>query len=132
MKHMAFCLTVLLTTVCFARQQGQPPPDMQQLSHGTPPAFPSHPQLHGQPAQPPDMKAPPPRPISTEEAQQQITAHLISEPALAQSKVGAHVTNSSVVLRGRVASEEQHDLAVRIARSYAGDRKIVDKVKVTQ
>jgi osmotically-inducible protein OsmY len=37
-----------------------------------------------------------------------------------------------VILTGTVASEEQHDLALRIAQSYAGDRKIVDKIKLTQ
>ena len=39
---------------------------------------------------------------------------------------------NSVILTGRVDSEQQHDLALRIAQSYAGDRKIVDKIKVAQ
>jgi len=39
---------------------------------------------------------------------------------------------NTVLLTGNVDSEQQHDLALRIAQSYAGDRKIVDKIKVTQ
>ena len=39
---------------------------------------------------------------------------------------------SSVVLTGRVESDLQHDLALRLVRSYAADRKLVDKVRVPQ
>ena len=37
-----------------------------------------------------------------------------------------------LVLTGNVDTETQHDLALRIAQSYAGDRRIVDKIKVKQ
>jgi osmotically-inducible protein OsmY len=77
---------------------------------------------------PPDQEAPP-RGLSTPEVQQQIQQGLNSEPALRNSNVGVHVDENSVILIGWVDSENQHDLARRIARSYAGDRKIVDKIK---
>jgi len=80
---------------------------------------------------PPDQEAPP-QGLSTPEVQQQIQQGLNSEPALRNSNVGVHVDENSVILTGTVNSEEQHDLALRIARSYAGDRKIVDKIKLTQ
>ncbi len=80
---------------------------------------------------PPDQEAPP-RALSTPEVQQQIQRGLNSEPALRNSDVGAHVDKNSVILTGTVDSEQQHDLAVRIAQSYAGDRKIVDKIKIMQ
>jgi osmotically-inducible protein OsmY len=51
---------------------------------------------------------------------------------LRNSNVGVHVDENSVILTGAVDSEQQHDLALRIAQSYAGDRKIVDKIKVMQ
>jgi len=35
-------------------------------------------------------------------------------------------------LTGTVESDLQHDLALRIVRSCAGDRKLVDKVEVPQ
>jgi osmotically-inducible protein OsmY len=70
--------------------------------------------------------------MSSERVEQQITQHLSSEPALAKISVDAKVDESSVVLTGSVDTETQHDLAVRIAQSYAGDRKLVDKIKVRQ
>lgn len=49
MKQIAFCFTLLLATMCFAQQQGQPPPDTQQSPYRTPPTFPGEPQAPGQP-----------------------------------------------------------------------------------
>jgi CBS domain-containing protein len=73
---------------------------------------------------PPDQEAPrQPQTLSTPEVRQQIQQGLNSEPALRNSKVGVHVDENSVILTGTVSTEEQHDLAVQIAQSYAGDRK---------
>jgi osmotically-inducible protein OsmY len=36
------------------------------------------------------------------------------------------------VLSGTVDDERQHDLALRIAQSYAGDRRIVDNIQIGQ
>jgi osmotically-inducible protein OsmY len=44
--------------------------------------------------------------------------------------VGVKTTDKSVTLTGSVDTERQHDLALRIAQSYAGDRKVVDKLKI--
>jgi osmotically-inducible protein OsmY len=79
---------------------------------------------------PPDEKAPPPEAMSTNEVQQQITTHLNSEPTLERTNLDAQVSDNSVVLTGNVASEEEHDLALQIAEFYAGNRRIVDKIKV--
>jgi osmotically-inducible protein OsmY len=81
---------------------------------------------------PPDTKAPPPDELSTAEVEQQIQDKLTSEPALAKTKLGVKADNKSVTLTGTVHTDTQHDLAVRIARSYAGDRKIVDRIEVRQ
>jgi len=70
--------------------------------------------------------------MPTSEVQQQIQQGLNSEPLLRNSNVGVHVDENSVILSGTVESEQQHDAALRIAQSYAGDRKIVDKIKLTQ
>jgi len=135
MKQIAFCLTLLLATLCFAQQQGQPPPGTQPPPYRTPPTFPGEPQAPGQQQtrpMPPDEQAPPPQALSTDEVQQQITSHLKSEPALKRTHLDAKVSDRSVVLTGNVYTEGQHDLALRIAQSYAGDRRIVDKIKVLQ
>ena len=123
MRQIISCLVLFVGTSLLAQQQGQPPPG------STPPTFPQERVPKQQ--TPPDQQAPPER-LSTPEAQQRIQQALNSEPTLQNSNVGVHVDENSVILTGTVNSEQQHDLAVRIARSYAGDRKIVDKIKVTQ
>ena len=122
MKQLLLCITLLVSSLSMAQHQKPNSPDPQQPPQRTPPSFPEPRQVPGQePAQPlpPDEQAPPPRALSTEEVQQQITSHLSSEPALANAKLAAKVSDSSVVLTGDVASELQHDLALRIGRSYA-------------
>lgn len=124
MKRMLCGLALALVASAFAQQQPptNPPP------HTTPPTFP---EGQAPPQQmPPDMKAPPPQTLSTTEIQQQIQDKLNSEPALANTHVGVKTDDMSVTLTGTVETEEQHDLALRIAQSYAGDRKIVDKIKL--
>jgi hypothetical protein len=127
MKPMLFGLVLLFATTTFAQQQGQRVPTSP--SQTTPPTFPEDRAQRQQ--MPPDQDAPPQR-LSSLEVQRQIQQRLNSEPALRSSNAGAHVDENSVILSGTVASEEQHNLALRIAKSYAGDRKIVDKIKVTQ
>ena len=80
---------------------------------------------------PPDQEAPP-QGLSNREAQQQIQQRLKSEPALHNSDISATVDDTSVVQTGTIHSEQEHDLALRVAQSYAGDRKIVDKLKLRQ
>jgi len=81
---------------------------------------------------PPDKKAPPPSQLTSTEVEQEIEDHLVSEPALATDKVNTKVESKSVELTGTVDTEEQHSLALRIAKSYSGDRQVVDKIRVKQ
>ncbi len=133
MKNMLFepalfGLALSLTTLSFGQQSGQPP---VSPPYGTPPTFPEGRQAPTQPL-PPNQEAPPSRKLSSTEARQQIAEHLNSEPTLSNAHVGVKVDQRSVELKGTVSTEEQHDLALRIAQSYAGDRKIVDKIKLPQ
>jgi len=130
MKHIEFCFVLLLASIGLAQQQGQPPPATSP-PYQTPPTFPEGRQTP-RAQMPPDTQAPPPQTISTERVEQQMTQRQNSEPALSKSNIEARVDENSVVLTGSVDTETQHDLAVRIAQSYAGDRKIVDKIKVKQ
>jgi osmotically-inducible protein OsmY len=79
---------------------------------------------------PPDTKAPAPRGLSAADVEQQIQQKLNNEPGLANAEIGVKTNAKSVTLTGSVDTERQHDLALRIAQSYAGDRKIVDKIKI--
>jgi len=118
----ALCgFALLLATLAFAQQQAQPTPSV------TPPtSFPEVPQM------PPDQKAPPPQGLSALEVEQEIQDHFNTEPTLADTNLGVEADESSVILTGTVKSDLQHDLALRIVRSYAADRKLVDKVQVPQ
>jgi osmotically-inducible protein OsmY len=125
MRYLLSVLTLLLSTAMFAQQPGQPPPQT------TPPTFPEGQQAPTQ-QMPPDEKAPPPQNSSAKQVEHRVQQALDSEPTLKNSHVGVKADKNSVVLTGTVATEEQHDLALRIAQSHAGDRKIVDKIKLRQ
>ena len=127
MKQILFGVVLFVTTAVLAQQPGQPPPTTPPRS--TPPTFPE--DRAPRQSMPPDQEAPP-KGLSTPEVQQQIQQGLNSEPMLRDSDVGVHVDENSVILTGTVDSDQHHDLALRIAQSYAGDRKIVDKIKVMQ
>ena len=62
--------------------------------------------------------------------QRQIQEKLGAEPVLANTNVGVKVTGKAVTLTGLVDTERQHEMALRIAQSYAGDRKIMDKITI--
>ena len=120
-------LAFLLGTSVLAQPQGQPP---NSPPYGTPPTFPEEKrQTPGQ--MPPDQNAPAQR-LSNHDAAQQIQQGLKSEPALRDSNIAVHVDKKSVVLTGTIQNDDQHDQALRIARSYAGDRQVVDKLKMKQ
>jgi len=122
--RLALCgFALLLATLGFSQQQSQAPPTSPPFDT---PTFPEVPQV------PPDQKAPLPQALSTTEVEQQIQEHFTAEPALANTNVGIKADESSVVLTGTVDSELQHDLALRIVQSYAGNRKLVDQIQVPQ
>ena len=124
MKYVLSCAVLFLGTIVVAQQQGQPPPT-------TPPTFPEERQTPSQ-QMPPDTQAPPVDTMSSERVEGHILHQLKEEPSLSGSNVDAKVDDNSVELTGTVDTMEQHDLALRIAQSNAGDRKVVDKIKVKQ
>jgi osmotically-inducible protein OsmY len=79
---------------------------------------------------PPDTKAPPPRRLSNAQIEQQIQDKLKSESELANTNVSVKADGKSVQLSGTVDTDHQHDLALRIAAVYSGDRTVVDKIQV--
>jgi hypothetical protein len=123
MKRMLWCLALAFMTSAFAQQQ----PPTNSPPYTTPPTFPE-----GRPQRqmPPDTKAPPPQDLSASEVEQQIQDKLHREPTLANTEIGVKIDAKSVTLTGSVNTENQRDLALRIAQSYAGHRKILDKIKI--
>ena len=123
MKRILWGLALVFVTSAFGQQQ----PPTNSPPYTTPPTFPD-----GRPQQqmPPDTKAPPPQELSASEVEQQIQDKLSREPALANTEIGVKIDATSVTLTGLVDTERQRDLALRIAQSYAGRRKIVDKIKI--
>jgi len=123
MKRILWGLALVFVTSAFAQQQ----PPTNSPPYTTHPTFPE-----GRPQQqmPPDTKAPPPQDLSASEVEQQIQDKLSREPALANTEIGVKIDATSVTLTGSVDSERQRDLALRIAQSYAGQRKVVDKIKI--
>ena len=59
-----------------------------------------------------------------------IQTQLTVNPALNGTDVVATVSDDAVSLYGWVDSQQQHDEAVRIAQSYAGDRAVVDNITI--
>jgi BON domain len=123
MKRMLWCLALTFVTSAFAQQQ----PPTNSPPYTTPPTFPE-----GRPQQqmPPDTKAPPPQDLSASEVEQQIQDKLHREPDLANTQIGVKIDATSVTLTGSVDTARQRDLALRIAQSYAGQRKVLDKIKI--
>jgi osmotically-inducible protein OsmY len=56
---------------------------------------------------------------------------LKGEPLLSSSNVNVNVTDSTIELSGTVSTGKEKQTAVRIAQSYAGNRKVVDRITVT-
>ena len=61
-----------------------------------------------------------------------IEERLRTEKRLSEDEISTEVDDNSVVLKGSVANIDQHDLAVRIAQRYAGNREIVDRLELKQ
>jgi len=127
MKLLSCGVLALFAATAVAQQQAPP---YHQPPYSTPPTFP---QGQKSPeSMPPDTKAPPPEMVPSAEVQDQIQKKLASEPLLANADVDARVDDNSVVLIGTVNNNEQHALALRIAKSYAGDRHIIDNIEIRQ
>ncbi len=130
MKNLLLGAALLLATTMMAQQQ---PPPYSPPSHGTPPFVgdEDRPQQAPPDAQlPPDTHAPAASTQSSTEIHQQIQKKIADEPALSNSGVKVNVDDHGITLTGVVDSEQQHDLAMRIAQSYAGDRPIDDKIEI--
>ena len=130
MKYFLACCLVLLVSVPFAQTQGQAA-QTTNPPYQTPPTFPEGQGRQGT-QMPPDTHAPAPQQMSSEQVQARIEERLRTEKRLSEDEISTEVDDNSVVLKGSVANIDQHDLAVRIAQRYAGNREIVDRLELKQ
>jgi len=52
--------------------------------------------------------------------------------AYAGSKIQPVVDDQSITLSGSVTSQSQHEMAMQLAKAYAGDRRIIDRLVIQQ
>jgi hypothetical protein len=125
------CGGILLFAVSMFAQQvpyGSPP-------RTTPPTFPSDksprlPQSDQQPQYPPDVAPPQTERPSASSLETLIRERLAAEPLLKNAKLDVRVGSRDITVTGNVDDQRQHDMAMRIVQSNAGDRQVVDKMKV--
>jgi osmotically-inducible protein OsmY len=73
------------------------------------------------------------RQMSTKDVAEKLQRDLDSKnAAYAGSNIRAVVDDQSVTLNGTVTSQSQHEMAMQLARAYAGDRRITDRLIVRQ
>jgi len=75
------------------------------------------------------------KPIHDQKATKDVTDKLEKafdpkNAAYAGSSIKPAVDDQSVTLTGMVKDEGQHEMALQVARAYAGSRKIVDRLKI--
>ncbi len=124
MKGVFRALVLLLAMPVVAQQVPPGPPP-----HQRPPTFPEGRQMPRE-----QMPAAQQRPevLSSTDVLQNIQNAFDSEPALRGTDIGVNVNGNSVMLSGTLASERQHQIALQIAQSYSGERKIVDRINIRQ
>lgn len=122
MKTLLLGSVLLLAASLIAQQPAHPPhqPPAQQPPSADQPTEPM----------PPDTKAPAPAALPNSEVQQKVQHTIADMPELSSANVKVSVTDDAIALTGTVNSQEQHDLALRVAQSYAGDRSIDDKIQI--
>ena len=119
-QSLLLTCVLLLGTYGYAQQPGQSP-------GATPPTFPTDNKADRPSSGAPQANASQP---TSGEVQQQIDQKLAQEPGLKNTDVRFDVNDTRVVVSGTVNDEQQHQLAIRLAQSYAGNRKITDYVKI--
>lgn len=126
MKRLLCAVLLLFAASAFGQQQSIPPYNSPPAT--TPPTFPSD-QRPGE-RMPPDTKAPAPSEPTNAEIQRQVQHKLETEPLLKDLQLRTTVTDAGIMVSGTVQNEQQHKLALRVAESYAGERQVIDKIKV--
>ena len=93
------------------------------------------------PTLPPDTSAPKPiekadqqkapRPLTSQDVKIQIVQKLLNAPGLSSKDIKVKVTDDKIVLKGSVPTGNQRALAEKIAQSYAGKRRVDNRLVVS-
>lgn len=126
MQQILCVVLLLIAPIALSQQQDQNQPRPPYSSPSIAPE--QNPEVQ----QPPDTKAPAQGELSNPEIERQLQKSFAREPMLAHTSIKANVDDKSVVLNGTVRSKKQHQLALQIAQSYAGERQVVDNLKIRQ
>lgn len=124
MKLLLCIVIVLCSAHSLGRQQGTPP---QQQPPGTPPETQSPRRQF-----PPDMRAPTPGELASPDVQSELQKAFSQSSVLRGGNVTATVDDQNIVLEGMVENQQQHEAALQLAQTYAGQRRIVDKIVIRQ
>src|ERR1043165_2721902 len=137
MKRILCGGILLFALVAFGQQQVPP---YSSPPHTTPPTFPSdqaprvspRPDRDSQPQQFPPDTAPQQKTerMSSSALETSLGQKLASEPILKNAQLSVRVTDREVIVSGTVDDRAQHDAAMQVVQSNAGDRQLVDKIKV--
>jgi hypothetical protein len=119
----------LLVLAAWMFAQQPVPQTTPSPSGSTPPTF------------PPDTSAPKPiekadqqkapRPLTSQDVKIQIVQKLLNAPGLSSKDIKVKVTDDKVVLKGSVPTGNEKALAERIAQSYAGKRRVDNRLGVS-
>ena len=114
MRHFLCWFLLMVGALAFAQQQSPSQPPRGEIPRQQ---------------MPPDTRAPAQQMPSADVAQQ-IQDKFNTVPALANQNIRANVNDTAVILTGTVENEQQHQMAIRIAQSYAGRREVLDRIEV--
>ena len=138
-----FSFAVLLTaSLMVAQPQAQTTTPPAPPAQNTPSTFPPTPPTQTTPSTlPPDTAAPPPsqnagkqKPqpgVSSDEARSEIQQKLQAERGLSSRNINVEVMKDAIVLSGSVPTENDRAVAQRIAQSYAGDKRVENRVVIS-
>ena len=126
MKPMLFALALLLTTATFAQQPGYP------QSSSPPQTMPERPLPPDQSQQQQEAMGPQSQAVPPAQVEQAIQQAFQAQPALSNANLSAAANLSTVTVKGTVANENQHQMALRVAALYANDLRVIDRIKVQQ
>ena len=126
MKPLLFALALLLATVTFAQQPGYP------QSSSPPQTMPDRPLPPDQRQQEQEEMGPQSQALPPAQVEQEIQQAFQAQPELSNAKLSAAANLSTVTVRGTVANENQHQIALRVAALHANGLRVVDHIKVQQ
>ncbi len=119
----------LLVLAAWMFAQQPVPQTAPSPSASTPPTFPPNTSAPKPSEKADQQKAP--RPLTSQDVKIQIVQKLLNAPGLSSKDIQVKVTDDKVVLKGSVPTGNEKALAERIAQSYAGKRRVDNRLGVS-